>query len=127
MVGSQLNGRGKKCEVGDGTFCEKGKYHDSLTHHEISQAMRPRDLKLGKWLPFWVEAQVAVKTALAQISNTNRQQFTNKNNNSTNNSAQRLTDDQLAKRANFQRDSSNSADVQRRLSHLSNSGVLYLP
>ncbi|GBN20909.1 hypothetical protein AVEN_48327-1 [Araneus ventricosus] len=43
--------------------------------------------------------------------------------NGTNDSAQRLTADQLAKRTSLQRDSSNSEDVQRRLSHLSNSQV----
>ncbi|GBN27297.1 hypothetical protein AVEN_155188-1 [Araneus ventricosus] len=66
------------------------------------------------------EAWVTGKTALAQISNTNRQQFTNNNSNSTNSSAQRLTADQQAKRTSLHRDSSNSADIQRRLSHLSN-------
>ncbi|GBL95042.1 hypothetical protein AVEN_188793-1 [Araneus ventricosus] len=72
------------------------------------------------------EAQVTGKITLAQISNKSRQRITNNNSNSRNNSHQRLTADQLAKRTNLQRDSSNSADVQRRLSHLSNSRVLYL-
>ncbi|GBM53171.1 hypothetical protein AVEN_198161-1 [Araneus ventricosus] len=47
MVGSQLNGRGKGCEVGDGTLSSldtKGKYHDSITDQEISQTIRPRNL-----------------------------------------------------------------------------------
>ncbi|GBN58262.1 hypothetical protein AVEN_137151-1 [Araneus ventricosus] len=61
------------------------------------------------------KVQVTVKTALAQTSSTSRQQITINNSNST----QRLTADQLAKRTSLQRDSSNSADVQRRLSHLS--------
>ncbi|GBO01769.1 hypothetical protein AVEN_121947-1 [Araneus ventricosus] len=43
-------------------------------------------------------------TALAQISNTCRQQITNNNNNGVNNSAQRLTADQLAMRSRLQRD-----------------------
>ncbi|GBL91570.1 hypothetical protein AVEN_23632-1 [Araneus ventricosus] len=62
-------------------------------------------------------------TALAQINNTNRQKIRNNNINSTNNSVQRLTVDQIPKRARLQRDSSNSEDVQRRSSHLSNSRV----
>ncbi|GBL92697.1 hypothetical protein AVEN_119093-1 [Araneus ventricosus] len=65
------------------------------------------------------EAHVTVKTALAQISSTSKQQITNYNSNSTNNSSQRLTADQLAKRTSLQRDSSNSPDVQRRLTHCS--------
>ncbi|GBN54959.1 hypothetical protein AVEN_62175-1 [Araneus ventricosus] len=57
------------------------------------------------------------------VSSKSRQRITNNNSNSRNNSNQRLTDHQLAKRTNLQSDSSNSADVQRRLSHLSNSRV----
>ncbi|GBM57391.1 hypothetical protein AVEN_59875-1 [Araneus ventricosus] len=62
-------------------------------------------------------------TALAQINNTSRQKITNNNSNRTNNSAQSLTAEQLAKRRILHRDSSNSEDVQRRLSHLSNSRI----
>ncbi|GBM29360.1 hypothetical protein AVEN_236988-1 [Araneus ventricosus] len=58
-------------------------------------------------------------TALAQMNNNSRQQVTNNNSNSTNNS-------ELAKRTSLQRDSSDSEDVQRRLSHLRSSGFLYL-
>ncbi|GBM41254.1 hypothetical protein AVEN_180547-1 [Araneus ventricosus] len=53
-------------------------------------------------------------TALAQISNTSRQQVTNNNSNSTNDSAQRLVAEQLAMRTRLQRDFSSSEDVPSR-------------
>ncbi|GBM75301.1 hypothetical protein AVEN_184216-1 [Araneus ventricosus] len=49
------------------------------------------------------QAQETRKTALAQISDTSRQQITN-NSNSTNKSSQRLTADQFAMRKRLQRD-----------------------
>ncbi|GBO32718.1 hypothetical protein AVEN_178018-1 [Araneus ventricosus] len=59
------------------------------------------------------------------------QQITNNNNNSTKQHLHitdlHITYDQLAKRTSLQRDSSNSEDVQRRLSHLINSWFIYLP
>ncbi|GBM32444.1 hypothetical protein AVEN_136024-1 [Araneus ventricosus] len=54
-------------------------------------------------------------TALAQFSNTSKQQITNNNSNSTNHSAQRLAADQLAMRTRPQRESSRSEDVPRRI------------
>ncbi|GBO46508.1 hypothetical protein AVEN_257599-1 [Araneus ventricosus] len=45
-------------------------------------------------------------TAIAQINNTSSQQITNDNSNNTNNSAQRLTVDQLAIKTRLQIDSS---------------------
>ncbi|GBN67477.1 hypothetical protein AVEN_105914-1 [Araneus ventricosus] len=50
------------------------------------------------------EAQVTVKTALAQTSNTNKQQFANKDSNSTFNTAQLLTAYQLALQKTLQRE-----------------------
>ncbi|GBM38222.1 hypothetical protein AVEN_8283-1 [Araneus ventricosus] len=51
-------------------------------------------------------------TALAQFSITSKQEITNNNSNSTNNSAQPLAADQLTR---LQRDSSHSEDVPRRI------------
>ncbi|GBO22229.1 hypothetical protein AVEN_14311-1 [Araneus ventricosus] len=50
-------------------------------------------------------------TALAQFSNTSKQQITTNDSNSTNNSAQRLVADQVAMRTKLQRDSSHSEDI----------------
>ncbi|GBM23548.1 hypothetical protein AVEN_196630-1 [Araneus ventricosus] len=50
------------------------------------------------------KAQVTVKTALAQISNTNRQQFTDCNSNSTFSTSRRLTAYQFALRTTLQRE-----------------------
>ncbi|GBM25623.1 hypothetical protein AVEN_82742-1 [Araneus ventricosus] len=50
------------------------------------------------------ETQVTVKTTLAQISSTIRYQITNNNINTTNDSSQRLTADQLAKQTSLARE-----------------------
>ncbi|GBL81671.1 hypothetical protein AVEN_93456-1 [Araneus ventricosus] len=52
---------------------------------------------------------ITKRTALAQICKTSRQQIANNNSNSTNNSAQRLTAEQLAMR---KQDSKEIQDVQ---------------
>ncbi|GBN07080.1 hypothetical protein AVEN_4870-1 [Araneus ventricosus] len=67
------------------------------------------------------EAQVAAKTALAQIISTNRQQFTN--NNSTCNAVRRLTAYQLAGRTTPQREIPKAFALQRRSQSISTQTV----
>ncbi|GBL92438.1 hypothetical protein AVEN_174721-1 [Araneus ventricosus] len=60
------------------------------------------------------ETQVTGKTALAQISNTNRQQFTNRNSNTTFNTARHITAHYLTKRIKLQREIPKTFALQRR-------------
>ncbi|GBO05329.1 hypothetical protein AVEN_133442-1 [Araneus ventricosus] len=76
-----------------------------------------QDIGKGRFIPEYsgkYKAQEIRKTALVQISNTNKQQMTNDNSNSTSNTARRLSAYQLAMWTKLQRNPKTFKYIQSR-------------